>query len=131
MHRTSALWGLLAVLCSVVSGVEPDAVLQTGTQERTQQPVSHSAGTEFIDSRAVSIMKSLFSKPASIFKSDKNILSLAQGKTTGGQPAPQTLAPFLAPFALPASAQTASWTNYNWMMMSFWYRFEFGFAIFR
>ena len=86
---------------------------------------------QIVDPRAVAVMRNLFSRPAAAFTSDKSILNLAQGKPVEGMAAPQTLAPFLAPYTPPATAQVSQWSQYNLMMMSFWYRFEFGFAVFQ
>lgn len=77
-------------------------------------------------------MKKFFSTDAArILKSDKAIISLAQGKPVEGAAPPQLLPLFAAPLAPPATATVAVWKNYHLFMVGFWYRVKFGFAIYK
>jgi len=124
-----ALFAGVVLLCA--ARAEQDSSKPADAHQTAQQPFHAPGASQVVDPRAIAVMRNLFSRPAAAFTSDKSILSLAQGKPLEGQPAPQTLAPFLAPYTPPATAQVSQWSNYNLMMMSFWYRFEFGFAVFQ
>jgi len=77
-------------------------------------------------------MKNFFTKDAKVLSTDKSLISLAQGKPVEGvSVAPQLLPIFAAPLAPPASATVAVWKNYHLMMVGFWYRVKFGFAIYK
>ena len=59
-------------------------------------------------------------------------MALVQGKpATAQDPPPQTLAPFIPPFTPPDIPTVAAWSDYNMNMVGFWYRFKYGFGVFR
>ena len=87
----------------------------------------------YVKPEAVEAMKTFFEGDAAHkLKDDKSILNLAQGKPVEGvSKAPQLLPVFATPTPPPKAADMATWLNYNMFMVGFWYRFKFGFAIYK
>ena len=100
------------------------------------EPSVPSAALQYVSPAALGAMKHFFTAHANpaLWK-DKNVLALVQGQTQGQSTTaaapPQTLAPFIPPFTPPTAATVTAWQDYNLNMMAFWYRFEFGFLIFK
>jgi hypothetical protein len=127
-----ALSGLLALVAAGSADEQHGAKPALITQQRSSGDAGKTTAeklAKYAPPEAIKAMQQLFSQPG--LMNDKAIMALVQGQTVNGFTAPQKLAPFIAPYALPTNASITAWTNYNTMMMAFWYRFEFGFLVFK
>ena len=126
----------LTFLCLACASAAYASSEPTKTEEHVQAAPdatqSQTPGAyQFVDPKAVSAMRSFFGQPGMGLTSDKAILSLAAGNPVAGRPAPQLGAPFVAPFKPPTGAEAKAWETYNLRMLSFWYKFEYGFFMFK
>ena len=97
----------------------------------SSDPAVPPAALSYVSPAALGAMRNFFMSHANteLWK-EKNVLALVQGSAPA---APQTLAPFVAPLTPPTGGLTsaAAWSDYNLNMVAFWYRFKYGFAIFK
>ena len=100
----------------------------------TSDPAVPPAALSYVSPAALGAMRNLFMSHANteLWK-EKNVLALVQGSAPAAPRPPQTLAPFVAPLTPPTGGLTsaAAWSDYNLNMVAFWYRFKYGFAIFK
>ena len=100
----------------------------------SSDPAVPPAALSYVSPAALGAMRNFFMSHANteLWK-EKNVLALVQGNAPAGASPPQTLAPFVAPLTPPTGGLTsaAAWSDYNLNMVAFWYRFKYGFAIFK
>jgi hypothetical protein len=97
------------------------------------RPAAPRVALSYASPAALDAMRHFFSAHTSpeLWK-DKSLMALVQGKpATAQDPPPQTLAPFIPPFTPPDIPTVAAWSDYNMNMVGFWYRFKYGFGVFR
>ena len=97
------------------------------------RPAAPRVALSYASPAALDAMRHFFSAHTSpeLWK-DKSLMALVQGKpATAQDPPPQTLAPFIPPFTPPDIPMVAAWSDYNMNMVGFWYRFKYGFGVFR